>query len=181
MFYNGLATTPKSNFLTSNLKLEWLFTPDQPNCIWYIDSPSICSPLPLVGFYQSLKISLGLNLKHVIHFWHTNKKWTFFVTLFTTILVTSCFLYWIGSVSNIVYTNAISLLTRNFNCCNNETHSGMTRKQPSELEKRSCDWIVKGSSLRSTHVNEIQKLSKSKKVVTYFSRGNLYFFLYLKI
>jgi len=36
------------------LKLECCSIPAPLTCIWYTDSSTICSPLPLVGFYQSL-------------------------------------------------------------------------------------------------------------------------------
>jgi len=53
----------QSNSPPSTLKLEWSFTPNQPTYVWYADSPSICSPLLLVGVYQNLKIATDLNLK----------------------------------------------------------------------------------------------------------------------
>ena len=42
----------RSNFRPATLKLGCSSLPSQPTCIWYTDSSTICSPLPLVGFIK---------------------------------------------------------------------------------------------------------------------------------
>ena len=105
----------RSNFQPATLKLGYSFLPPQPTCIWYINSSTICSPLPLVSFIKvsddfksqtkgcslSLPITLFTPLCLTPLTWsllsssllpHHQHSWPF---LRITILITSYFLCWL--------------------------------------------------------------------------------------